>query len=499
MAALWRRIAGAALLYAAGVGVPAQDAGPAGSAASIEAALRRQDYSAAADLARDALQRKPDDPRLLTLEGIAYSSLGRPAEALAAFQQALKIEPDSLAAMEGAAQLQFNSGDPAAEALLVRIAVLQPQDPTVHAMLADIAYKRNDCAAAIGQFGNAAAAIAREPAALTEYGACLLDADRASDAVAVLQQALGLLPSDAHLRYNLAVAQQAAHQDREAIETLQPLLAAANPDPDALDLAAEAHEDLDDTPEAVRLLRMALVAGPRELKYYMDFAALALKHSSWQVGLDIVNLGLRELPGTAPLYVARGTFLVQQDDFAAARNDFETAARLDPSNTGAAIAQSMADLQQHDPQGALAAIDAELRAHPDDPFLEYLKALALAKNGAAPGSPEFAPALEAARKAAISDDAFAVAHDLLAQMYFDMGDLAGAETQSRLALAQSPTDEKAMYYLIRVLKKSGQDPRGELPGLTKRLDELLAGKRSSETAENKYRLYEPQPETGRSK
>jgi hypothetical protein len=47
-------------------------------------------------------------------------------------------------------------------------------------------------------------------------------------------------PSDSRLLYNLAVAQQAAGMNKPAIDTLQPLLAIASPDPDALDLAAAA-------------------------------------------------------------------------------------------------------------------------------------------------------------------------------------------------------------------------------------------------------------------
>jgi Flp pilus assembly protein TadD len=473
-------------------GLQAQSSGAPGNAASIEAALRQGQNDAALTMARDALKRHPGDSRILTLEGIAYSSLGRQHEALAAFQDALKFEPNSLAALEGAAQLEFDSGDPGAERLLHRIVALRPVEPTSHAMLAVIAYKHNDCVGAIEQFSKATEVIAQEPAALTEYGACLLDADRASDAAAELRKACAIRPDDTRLRYNLAVAQQAAHLDRDALATLQPLLDAANPDPDSLDLAAEAHEDLEETPEAVRLLRMALIAEPKELKYYMDFAALALKHSSWQVGLDIVNLGLKELPDVAPLYVARGVFEVQQDDFPTARKDFEIANHLDPNNTGATIAQGMSEIQQHDPKTALETIDAELRAHPDDAFLEYLKALALTKNGAGPGSREFAQALEAARKSVETKDAFVVARDLLAEMDLEAGDLAGAEKQSRLALEQNPTDEKAMYHLIQALKKSGKDSYGELPELAKRLDAQLAAKRTTETTENKYRLYEPQ-------
>jgi tetratricopeptide (TPR) repeat protein len=283
---------------------------------------------------------------------------------------------------------------------------------------------------------------------------------------------------------------------KDAIETLSPLFESTNPDPDALDLAAAAYDDLNETPEAVRLLRMALIANPKELKYYMDFATMALKHSSWDVGLDIVNLGLRQLPNAAPLYIARGVLNIQLSNFDAAQKDFATANRLDPGQTGGSVAEAMADIQQRDPRKALATVEDQLRVHPNDPFLQYLKALALFKGGITPGSAEYGQAVDAARKAAGADLGFTAAHDLLAEMDLDTGKLTEAEEQCRIALRENPSDEKAVFYLIRVMHASGKDPHGELPALTRRMSELLAQKRNNETTENRYKLYEPDATTG---
>jgi len=70
-----------------------------------------------------------------------------------------------------------------------------------------------------------------------------------------------------------------------------------------------------------------------------------------------------------------------------------------------------------------------------------------------------------------------------------------APDRRRLALNENSSDEKAVYHLIRALRGSGNDPHGELPALTHRLSQLLAGKRNDETTENKHRLYEPDAPT----
>jgi len=469
---------------------------PTGSVESIEAALRGHNYERALTLARAAERQAPQDTvsraRILTLEGMAYAALGRNAEALRAFLDALTREPNSLAALEGAAEIEFNTDDPGAEEMLERVERLRPVDPTSHAMLAVIAYRKGDCAGAIRHFEKAEAAIASQPAALTEYGACLLDEDRGPQAVPVLRQALTASPEDDHLRYNLAVAQEAARESAEALETLRPLIEAKTPDPDALDLAAIAHDEADATPEAaVQMLRAAIMANPKSLKYYMDFAAIALKHSSWQVGIDILNIGLKELPQAAPLYVARGILLVQQSNFSAAESDFETANRLDPAQTGATVAAALAQIEEHDPARALETLDTELRRHPENSFLSYMKALALMKGGAAPGTPRFEQALQAARAAANSPRPIAAARDLVAELCLDNGQWAEAEQQSRLELRENPSDEKALFHLIQALRRSGRDPHNELPGLSKQIDVLLRQQRETETTEAKYGLYEP--------
>jgi hypothetical protein len=62
--------------------------------------------------------------------------------------------------------------------------------------------------------------------------------------------------------------------------------------------------------------------------------------------------------------------------------------------------------------------------------------------------------------------------------------------QSRRALQENPSDQEALYHLIQALRKN-KDPKGELPALVKRLAEVRQQSRSTEAAQNRYKLYEP--------
>src|SRR5882724_1029406 len=213
----WRS-PGLALLFllVATFSASAQSAANADVIRSIESALRAQNYDQALQLIQPQLPRAAKDFKLLTLQGIAFSGLGKDREALTAYNRALAISPDYLAALEGAAQLEYKTGSSRAVPLLNRILKLRPDDPTSHAMLGVMAYKGHDCPTAVKHFHVSAQILSSQPAALAQYGSCLMDLQRAQDAIPVFQQIAGLLPSEPHSQYNLAVVFLTANRNQEA-------------------------------------------------------------------------------------------------------------------------------------------------------------------------------------------------------------------------------------------------------------------------------------------
>jgi len=482
------------LVLGIALGTFAQTSPDSDATRSIEAALRAQQYEQALQLARAETQRSSKNAKVWTLEGIALSSLGRDREAIAAYKRALAISPDFLAALEGAAQLQYKAGSREAVPLLDHILKLLPGDPTSHAMLAVLFYKKHDCATAVGHFGDSKEVISSQPVALAEYGSCLMDLQQPEDAIPVFQQILTLQPDDAHARYNLAVVQLTAHHGKDALDTLQPLLTANQPDADVLDLASAAYEETEDTPHAVGVLRQAIIASPKNARYYLDFAAICLTHESFQVGIDMVNAGLGQLPDSAALYVARGILYVQMAQYEKGEADFETANRLDPRETSASVAQGLAQMQESKLPQALATVQAQLKQHPKDSFLYYLVAQVITQNGAPAGSPQFKQAVEAASRAVQLKPDFVLARDVLGNLYLKAGQFDLAIEQSRRALQDNPSDETALYHLIQALQKSGKaTAKSELPGLVKRLAAVRQESQKKEASANRYKLYEAAP------
>ncbi len=455
---------------------------------AITAALRAGQSDKALELLHTELQQNPQNPQLWTLRGIALSGKGDKKEGLVAFRHALSISADYLPALEGAAQIEYENGNKDAVVLLQEVLKLRPKDPTSHAMLAVLAYRHGDCATAVSHFEQSGALLDSQPGALQAYGDCLVREKETAKAIEVFQRALAQADADNGIRYRLASVQMIAQRPKDVIATLQPLLQENKTDADVLELAATAYEADGNTPEAVGILRRAIVSNPHDVNLYVDFANISLDHQSYQVGVDMVNAGLEAEPKAAPLYVARGILYVQLAQYDNAEADFEKADALDPRRAIGSAAEGLAAVQQNDPDKALAAVRAKLAKTPNDAFLLYLQAEILAQRGPEPGTPQFREAMESAKKSISLRPSFAATRDILAKLYLQAGQNEAAIEQSRKAMGTDPKDQTAVYHLIQALRKSGRTE--DIPNLLKRLADLRTEGTKEEAERNRYKLVE---------
>ncbi len=460
--------------------------------ASATAALQGGEFDRALAVLRPAIREYPHNPQLRMLQGIAESGKDDRKAALASYLEALKISPDYLPALEGAAQLQYQAGSATAAPLLERILRLQPDDVTSHAMLAVVDYRRGDCAGAVLHFSRSEAALVSQPGAQQEYGFCLLQLKRTDQALAVFQQLLEANPGDPRARRALAAVQLSAHEPQSALATLRPLLQ-SDPEAATMQLASAAWEANHDTPNAVKILRQAIVQNPKNTALYVDFANLAMGHQSFQAGIQMIDSGLRLQPMAAQLYLARGVLYVQIAQFDKAEADFDKAEKLDPHQGVSAAAEGMvAEERHHDnPDQALATVRARLAKRPGDAFLWYLQAAIVSEKAPDPGSAEFVKGLASAKKAVALAPSMTAAHNVLAKYYLDSGQDTLAARECRAVLEQDPDDQTALYHLIRALRKLNQP--AEIPDLLKRMARARQQAGRAEAEQNRYKLVVSTP------
>jgi tetratricopeptide (TPR) repeat protein len=417
--------------------------------------------------------------------------LDKRKEALASYNRALHLSADYVPALEGAAEIEFATSDQRAVPLLNRLVKMNPQDETAHAMLAALAYKRDECTIVVQEFQQARVAIASQIQALEEYGYCLVKLKRTAEAIPVFQHLTDLQPQSERARYNLAVVQSASERYQDAIGTLTRSGGARQDDPEALDLLAQNYEITGDTPHAVASLRQAIVENSDVAKYYVDFANICLAHSSFQVGVDMLNAGLERIPQAAALYLARGILYIQLGQYDRSEQDFAEAEKFDPKLEYGAAAEGLAELQQNNLTNAEAVVRERLRRKPNEAFLHYLLAETLLRKGATPRSAEFTEALKAARRAVQLQNNFALGRDVLGRLYLQQGKIEEAIKQSRLAFEQDPTDQTALYHLITALRRGGNAE--EIPPLAKKLAALREQAQLKEASEHRYALVEVKP------
>ncbi len=457
---------------------------------AITAALRAGRREQALELARAARRDAPKSLRLLVLEGMALSQSGKSNDALTDFKAALDLSPDYVPALEAAAEIEYKEGRPETRVHLERLLTLRPQEQTAHAMLAAISWKAGDCRAAVHHFEQSRPVIAQNPDALHEFGACLVKLKRPEDAAAVFRQLTGMRPNDARACYALAVALIDAKRPGEAADALA--ARSEKSDSTALRLTSFAQEAQGDTPRAVATLRQAILLDPRNVDLYLDFAALSFTHQSFQVGIDMIDAGLKQIPDSGALYLARGILYVQLGDFARSDADFDRAERFDPRQAVGSV-RGLSQLQRNSLTEALGTVRAQLKANPKDEFLYYVLAELLSREGAQPGSAQFQEALTAAETAVRLRPDFVLARDTLSRLYLESGDTRKAIEQCRLALRDDPDDQMAMYRLLRALQSAGREQHAaEIAQLLKRFTAARDEARRREEQETRYRLVEAQ-------
>jgi tetratricopeptide (TPR) repeat protein len=465
-----------------------------GEATGVEHALAEKNFDQAISLSRMALEKYPNDPRLWTLSGMAYVGADKSTSAVASYRRALKLDHDFLPALEGLAQIEYQKNAPDAPKLLRHILESRPADPTTHAMLAALEYKSGDCKNAMTDFRAAESIISSNFNALSEFGVCLSKLDLTDETVSVLQQAMTLEPQSQQARYNLALALWRSKKGDEALGVLESDLQAtpSEPDSDGADdafvLAAEIYEAKNDTPRAVELVRESITLNPHHLQAYLFFATLCNDHAGYQVGIDMLNVGISTIKLPAQLYSARGVLYAQLGNFKQAMDDFETADRIDPQLSASKVAEGITLAQSHDYASAVSQFRKEAQRHPENALNQYLLAETLSQHGVKLGSASYTEELRAAKQAVRLDSHFALAHNLLGSLYLRQGNSALAAEQFEAVLKTDPRNQEALYHLILAVRTT--DRRNEIPTMTKRLADLRAAANEREARTIRYKLVE---------
>ena len=484
---LWRSIAYVMLAFAC-LALPPKLASQDRQTA-IEALSRGRNEEALKILA-ELLDRAPRDYSLLTLQGIALARAGRPIDALASYRSALKQAPSYLAALQGAAEIEFQQRDPVAQTRLEKTISIQSANPTAHAMLGVLAFEREDCGAAIRHFAEARPAMVRNTPVLRQYGQCLFREGEAPAAAQVFRQLLDLEPTDSATRFNLALSLFEAGRYSGAINMIDPLATLEAPASEVLSLLADAQLSLQRVPEALETLKRAVALHPRQERHYVDLANLCMEQEAHNLGLEILAAGIMNIPRSARLHGMRGILLAQLNRFEEAEAEFERATELGPDQSPGRIGLSITLQQVGRHAESIPILREQAAAEPHNPVVNTMLGRALIQEGGQ-GEGGLEEAREALERAVAADPSFVWAWVELGKLFMKTNRIEEAVPVLERAVRNGPDNRQAVYQLMLALRRAGR--LDETRSLAQKLRTMVVRDQREETQQARFQLVREVP------
>ena len=477
--------------------------------ARAEALVRQGQWDSGIASLNQILAADPGNLKARNLLGIALTSKGDLASANREFRQILKTAPTFYPALKNLAVNELTLKDvTAAERHLNAASKLAPDDPVIHAYLGEIAYSRQDYKNAASHLSRAGPLL-EQPNPAAHLARSYLETGREQDALELLRKvdktslgakgqfSIGLalaqhelygeaipyfelvrqaFPDSYDAGFDLANCYVEAKQYPQAIETLRMLKERGHKTAELDNLLGEAYEGNQQINEAISALREATQIAPEDENNYIDLATLCIDHDSYDLGLEILNVGLHYRPQSDRLVFQRGILHAMQSQFELADQDFELASKLAPEKNLSYIGLSVSYMHTGNLPEAIATLRQRVKAKSEDPLLQYLLGETLVRSGANPGGPDFIEAKTAFEHSIRLNPRFAPSFVQLGKLELREGHVDEAVALLEKARALDPTDKAAYSHLAIAYRRQGKAAMatGMLAELAKLNDEERA-------------------------
>jgi tetratricopeptide (TPR) repeat protein len=423
--------------------------------------VQEQRWAAALDHIQNLRKQYPGNPKVENLEGLALLGSGDANGAAAAFQRVLAVRPDFFPALKNLAVLECRMKRRGAAEHVEQALKISPQDPVLNAYAAVYALQRKDVSAASRHLDQAGDAISAMPPEIEMHLAYLLGTSGLYPGAArVFQDIVALGGSSPTLRYNLGLAQYLAGDYTSAIQTLEEAESHGHSS-DSLNLLAQAYDKNHQTQLSIDTLRKATVLFPADENNYLDLATICIDHNAYPLGIEVVQIGMKNKPGSERLLFQLGLLHALSGQFDLAREEFLKAGKMAPGKDLPVAALGLADIQQNGREDTIRELRNNLKQKGDSAILCYLLGSSLVRNGARPGSPEYAEAHAVFQKAIKLDATLPYPYIELGKMYEQEGKILEAIPLFEKAAVLGPRDPSSYYHLARDYQKLNQPQKAE--------------------------------------
>ncbi len=376
------------------------------------------DLAGARAIADDVLARDEGNANAWLFKADLLRAEGKTAEAAAAYEKGVAIEPRALTAHAALIMIRLRDGKPElADRQLEAMQKAAAQHPLTHYMRGLVAYSRKDLPAARTAIELVLKAQPDNPQGLQLAGLIAYDSRSDIQAQEFLRKALHQAPGLDFARRTLVLSYLRSGQPNKALEALQPVLQGSETRAAWLPLAGNAHLQSGDTKAAVEYFRRAAQADPANKQTrtalalarmrsgqaeaaFADLEQIAAEDTGVAADMALIAASIRDrqfdqaLKAIASLekkqpddptpHNLRGGALLGKGDREAARKSFEKALSLNAAYLPAATALAQMDLAAQKPEDARKRFESVLAKEPEN--VQALLALAelQARAGAKP-------------------------------------------------------------------------------------------------------------------
>jgi predicted Zn-dependent protease len=294
-----------------------------------------------------------------------------------------------------------------------------------------------------------------------QKGTALTHDGHFTEAIPHLKSARGRVANEYAASFNLALCYVAMGTYKEAISVLNDLRRDGRDTIDVQNLLAQAYIGDGQDKEAVATVERAAAMSPRNEKLYVFVADACTDHQDFELGLKMVDLGLRNLPQSARLHYQRGMFLTQLDRFDQAKPDFELAAKLAPESEIGYLSRAEKNMLEGDIPQALAAAREGIAKGFQDPVLLTVLGAGLLRSGITPGQSEFTEAQSALEKSVAERPNDAASQIVLGEIYLQAGRLDDAILHLEKARQMKPNQPAVYANLAKAYQRHGEPQQAQ--------------------------------------
>ena len=281
---------------------------------------------------------------------------------------------------------------------------------------------------------------------------------------------------------NLGICYLGTGNYRQAITVLRALDASGLGNAAVENLLAQAYIGNAQPQEALRSFRRAAAATPKDEKLYDYLADACTDHKDYALGLEIVDEGLAQLPGSARLHYEKALFVSQLGRFdEAGKPEFERAAQLAPNSYIGYLAAVQMDLYEDDFSGAEKVLHEAVQSGHRDYRMLSLLGTVLLHEGAAPGEPRFAEAQTALEESAQENPGYSATQIALGKVYLMENEAQKAVDHLEIGRRLEPDNPAVYASLASAYDQLGE--HAEARRMRLQMGRLLTEKSAGGTAE----------------